>query len=162
MDLLKDKPELNLYDSNWKVCSVETSNGPQFIGEKAVVRNSMLHDGCTLFGEAHHSVIFRDVFIGNNTYIKDSIIMPNVKIEDNVMIHKAIIGENTVIKSGSIIGSRDKDSVQYNVEKNNKDIVVIGEGAIIDSGLKIGVNSIISAEDCEEIREISKEKEIAI
>jgi glucose-1-phosphate adenylyltransferase len=36
--------------------------------------------------------------------IKDSVIMPNVKIGKNVTIYRAIIGEGSVIKDGAIVG----------------------------------------------------------
>ena len=37
MDLLRKENELNLYDNNWRICTVNSANPPQYIGSDAVV-----------------------------------------------------------------------------------------------------------------------------
>lgn len=102
MDLLRRENELNLYDENWRIYTVNSASPPQYIGSEAEVKNSLVTEGCTIFGLAENSVLFEGVYLGKNTIVKDSVIMPNVVIGDNVVIEKAIVA------SGAIIGDECK------------------------------------------------------
>lgn len=79
----------------------------------------MMSESCTLDGKAEKSVVFCGAEIGKNSEIKNSVIMPNVKIGRNVIIERAIIGEGAVIKDGSVI----KGSVNHVVVVGPREIV---------------------------------------
>ncbi len=128
MDLLEDEPKLRLNDHDWRIYSVNPNQPPQYIAESANVQRSLINEGCMVYGDVNHSVLFYGVHVGKDTTITDSIIMPNVKIGDNVKIHKAIIGEGTVIGDGCRIGNRDETG----------DISVIGEHRLIGNYSIIG------------------------
>jgi glucose-1-phosphate adenylyltransferase len=104
MDLLDENNELNLNDKDWRVYSVNPYQPAQYIASTAVVKRSLVNEGCAIFGEIDHSVLFYGVQVGEGSLIKDSVIMPNAKIGNHVTIHKAIIGENTVVEDGATIG----------------------------------------------------------
>lgn len=70
MDLLNDESELNLFDRDWKIYTVNSNHPPQFITENAVVTDSLVNDGCVIMGNVHHSVLFQGVTVGKNTKIK--------------------------------------------------------------------------------------------
>jgi glucose-1-phosphate adenylyltransferase len=101
MDLLDEDNELNLNDKDWRVYSVNPYQPAQYIAPTAVIKRSLVNEGCAIFGEIEHSVLFYGVQVGEGSLIKDSVIMPNAKIGNHVTIHKAIIGENTVIEDGA-------------------------------------------------------------
>lgn len=103
MDMLEETPPINLNDHQWRIRSVANNHLPQFISKTARIKNSIINEGCYITGEIEHSVLFSGVNVGNNSYIKDSVIMPNAQIGENVVIHKAIIGENIIIEDGSFI-----------------------------------------------------------
>ncbi|MFC7748955.1 glucose-1-phosphate adenylyltransferase [Paenibacillus thermoaerophilus] len=107
MDLLSDESSLNLNDHQWRIYSLNPNQPAQFIGPKANVRNSMVNEGCRVFGEVYRSVLFYGVRIGERSVIEDSVIMPNAKIGDNVVIRRAIIGENTMVADGMRIEPED-------------------------------------------------------
>lgn len=111
MDLLKRENELNLYDDNWRIYTVNSASPPQYIGGNAVVRNSLVTEGCTILGKVENSVIFEGVYIGENTIVKDSVIMPNVKIGDSVTVKKAIIASKAEISKECNIGDGEEISV---------------------------------------------------
>ncbi|MNI36444.1 Glucose-1-phosphate adenylyltransferase [compost metagenome] len=104
MDLLDDENELNLNDKNWRIYSVNPYQPAQYVAPTATLKRSLVNEGCAIFGEVDHSVLFYGVQIGEGSVIKDSVIMPNAKIGNNVTITKAIIGENTVIEDGATVG----------------------------------------------------------
>ncbi len=113
MDLLKLDNKLNLYDREWKIYSQNEVRPAHYIGENAKIINSLIVEGCIINGKVENSVLSQGVYVGKNTVIIDSVIMPNVQIGDNVRIEKAIIGNNAIINHGCII-------------KNSNDIEVIG------------------------------------
>ena len=132
MDLLSDQPCLDLYDNKWKIYSANLAYPPHYIGDKAVINQSLINEGCLIYGRVSYSVISTGVIIGDNSEVKDSIIMPNVKIGKNVLIEKAIIGEDTIIDHNTII--KWQDIAGYSdipIEFDSSGITVIGEKAYI-------------------------------
>ncbi|SHK44906.1 glucose-1-phosphate adenylyltransferase [Tepidibacter formicigenes] len=104
MDLLKEDNKLNLYDKNWKIYSKNPIAPPHYISSTGNVKSSLLNEGCIIHGEVHNCVLFPGVYIGKNSKVIDSVIMPETKIEDNVIINKAIVMSNVKVKYGSVIG----------------------------------------------------------
>ena len=111
MDLLKKDNQLNLFDEDWKIYSVSPVRPAQYIGKEAIVKNSLIVEGCTVHGTVENSVIFEGVYIGKNSVIRNSVIMSDVKIGDNVVIEKAIIGSEAKIRRDCRIGNGNKISV---------------------------------------------------
>ncbi|MEK8127329.1 glucose-1-phosphate adenylyltransferase [Paenibacillus filicis] len=125
MDLLEDEPEFDLNDREWRMYSVTPFQPGQYIAPTAQVKRSLVNEGCAVFGEVDHSVLFYGVQVGEGSVVRDSVIMPNVRIGNHVTIHKAIIGDGTVIEDGSVIGSPDGDGDQ--------EIILIGSNEHIST-----------------------------
>jgi glucose-1-phosphate adenylyltransferase len=104
MDLLESNPQLNLNDRSWRIYTLNPNQPAHYIAASAKIRRSMINEGCIVFGEVEHSVLFYGVHVGEGSLIKDSVIMPNVKIGKNVCIYRAIIGEGTIIEDGCTVG----------------------------------------------------------
>ena len=119
MDLLKADNQLNLFDEDWKIYSVNPVSPAQYIGEKAEIKNSVIVEGCTVYGKVYNSVLFQGVYVGKDTVLKDSVIMPNSYIDDNVIVNKAIIGSDVIIKKDSQIGNGEEISVVTSKEKRD-------------------------------------------
>ena len=109
MDLLTDNPSLNLNDASWRIYTVNTNHPPQYIGPDAKITRSLINEGCNIYGEVDHSVLFYGVHVGKGSVIKNSVIMPNVKIGENAKIYNAIIGEDIIIADHCEIGRLDKE-----------------------------------------------------
>lgn len=124
MDLLKDENALNLYDDEWKIYSIDKVRPAQYIGSKAKVKNSLVVEGCTVHGTVENSILFQGVYIGKNTIIKDSVIMPNAKIGDNIVIEKSIIGTGAIIRKECRIGNGENIAVIASKEDVKRGTVV--------------------------------------
>ncbi|AYE34199.1 glucose-1-phosphate adenylyltransferase [Clostridium septicum] len=111
MDLLKRYNDLNLYNNDWKIYSNNPVRPAQYIGKDAAVKNSLIVEGCTVYGTVENSVLFQGVYVGKNTVIRNSVIMPDTKIGNNVTIEKAIIGSNAIIRKECVIGDGNKIAV---------------------------------------------------
>lgn len=123
MDLLADPPEFDLYDPAWRIYSVNPVQPPHYLAATAKVTSSIISEGCQIFGEVEHSVVFPGVYIGAGTKVTNSVIMPDVKIEADVIIDKAIIGRNAFISAGSCVIGGTVDGQQ--------EIVVVAEDRVV-------------------------------
>lgn len=132
MDLLSDKPKLNLNDPKWRIYSVNPNHPPQYITPTARVSGSLVNEGCMVCGEVNHSILFPGVFIGEGAKINDSVIMPNVKIGANVRIEKAIIGVEAVIEDKCQIGCLDEECSRCSVPCSR--ITVVEGNIVVRSG----------------------------
>ncbi|MGL4912559.1 MAG: glucose-1-phosphate adenylyltransferase [Romboutsia sp.] len=103
MDLIQSRETLDLQDPKWKIYTNTMAMAPQYVGKNARTNKSLVADGCIILGEVESSVLSHGVEVGEGTTIKDSVIMPNVKIGKNVRIEKAMIGEGAIIEDNSII-----------------------------------------------------------
>ncbi|QST00015.1 glucose-1-phosphate adenylyltransferase [Pontibacillus sp. ALD_SL1] len=104
MDLLKETPDLDLNNSSWRIYSKNPNQPAQYLASTSSVRNALINEGCKIYGTVDTSILFYGVHVGEGAVVKDSVIMPNVKIGENVQIHRAIISEGSVIEDNSVIG----------------------------------------------------------
>ena len=119
MDIIKSNDEIDLNSSKWRIYTNTMSMPPQYIGKDSNIQKSLVADGCKILGKVEHSVLSHGVSIGSDSVIKDSVIMPNVKIGKNVIIEKAMIGEGAIIEDNTIIKEQDCINVisEYEVVK---------------------------------------------
>ncbi|MBC7959628.1 MAG: glucose-1-phosphate adenylyltransferase subunit GlgD [Vallitaleaceae bacterium] len=68
----------------------------------ARVRNSLSSSGCIINGEVDHSVLFRKVFVGRNTVVRNSIILNGTYIGDNCTIENCIVDSRSNIPNGTV------------------------------------------------------------
>jgi glucose-1-phosphate adenylyltransferase len=125
MDLLEAEPQLNLNDRSWRIYSLNPNQPAQYIAANAKVKNSMVNEGCIVFGEVDHSVLFYGVHVGEGSVIRDSVIMPNVKIGKNVTIYRAIIGEGSVLHDGCTVGNPSKPDGEITLIGDNESVSLI-------------------------------------
>ena len=111
MDLLKIDNELNLFDKDWKIYSVNSLQPPQYVSRESKVVNSMISEGCKIFGTVVNSVLSPGVQIGKGAYVSDTVIMRNAIIRENTIIHRSIIGSRCEINEECSIGKEDSSNI---------------------------------------------------
>lgn len=142
MDLLNPNIQLDLSEENWKIYSRNPVMPPHYIAGGAKVQNSLVAEGCNVYGEIDFAVLFAGVYIAPGAVVKDSIIMPNTRIEENAIVQYAIVSENAVIGKGATVGARPEDI-------ENKDewgIAVVGDGCVIAPGSVVPPKAMVDAE----------------
>ncbi len=126
MDLLGAKPLFTLYDDRVKRIYARNYAMPSsFVAACSETVNSLISEGCEIYGAVRHSVISTGCTIRANALVEDSVIMPNVEIEEGAIIRHAIIGENCRICRGAVIGG-------CFCENEERKIAVVGKGGIIE------------------------------
>jgi glucose-1-phosphate adenylyltransferase len=111
MDLLGEECDLDLFDHDWRIYSVNPNQPPQYISPNAVVKESLINEGCTIEGEIEQSVLFQGVTVGSGSIIKESVIMPDATIGNNCLIEKAIVPCDVHVPDGTVIRSFDGEIV---------------------------------------------------
>ena len=85
----------------------------------AVVKNSLVASGCIVNGTVENSVLFKDVYVGNNCVIRNSVILNDVYLGDNVRLENCIVESRDTIKADSCYSAED-GKVRIVVEKNER------------------------------------------
>ncbi|MGD7025218.1 glucose-1-phosphate adenylyltransferase [Rossellomorea vietnamensis] len=112
MDLLDDDCDLNLFDHEWRIYSVNPNQPPQYISENAVVEGSLINEGCYIEGTVDHSVLFQGTRVEAGAHIKKSVIMPDAVIGKGAYLEKVIVPPNVRIPDGvCIIPEEGSDEV---------------------------------------------------
>ena len=124
MDLLKEKPELDLHDRSWKIYSVNPAMPPHYVGENAKVVRSLVSEGAIIKGEVVNSVVFSGVTIEEGAKVVDSVIMPNAHIGSNAEITRVVVSQDCELMSEAKVGCSDGE------------IVVVPEGEIVYATVK--------------------------
>lgn len=139
MDLLNPKMALDVWDDEWKIYSRNSGMPGHKIGNKAVIDNSMITEGCKVDGTIKQSVLFAGVTVGEGAVVEDSILMPGAVIEPGVTVQYSIIAENVTVKCGAVIGERPED-----MEDLSKwGVAVVGEGITIGENAKVGPKAMV-------------------
>jgi len=116
MELVSVTPQLDLYDAVWPIL---THQG-QFPAAKFVFDDddrrgeaidSMVSGGCVISGSrVKRSLLFSNCRIGSYGGVKDSVLLPEVKVGRHCRVEKAIIDRGAVIEDGTVIGEdHDED-----------------------------------------------------
>lgn len=111
MDLLKEKPELDLSDDSWRIYGKNLVKPPHYIGEEAKVKNSIIGDGCTVLGEIENCILFPSVVIEKGAVVRNSVIMQETVIQEGAVVEKSILDEQVTIMENAKIGGPEKITV---------------------------------------------------
>ena len=75
MDLL-NPAGLDLSREDWKIYSRNPVMPPHYIAKGAKVQNSLVAEGCNVYGDLEFSVLFHGVYVAPTATVTDSIVMP--------------------------------------------------------------------------------------
>ncbi|MFW5749490.1 MAG: glucose-1-phosphate adenylyltransferase [Halanaerobium sp.] len=136
MDLLGDKPVLDLQDRNWIIYSVNPNRPPQYLSEDAVVDNSMINKGTQIRGTVKNSVLFYGVKVAKNAVVENSVVLPNTRVGSGAEIKDSIIGRNVIIEQAAKIGLEKENAASDELK-----ITVVGDDEFIPeaSNIKAGM-----------------------
>lgn len=128
MDLIGDDPILNPVDKNFKIYSKNNARAPQYLGPDSKVTNSLVSEGCRIYGTVENSVLSGGVIVEAGAVVKDSVIMDDVHIKKNAKVFTSIIDADSVVEEGITVGkeSAGKDS-----------IAVIAHGSVVSASKEI-------------------------
>lgn len=117
MDFLKRDVRNYFFKQHPDIYSKVDDLPPAKYNTTADVKNSIVSSGCIINGKVEGSVLFKDVYIGNNCTIRNSIILNDVYIGDDSYIENCIVESHGTIRPGTnYVGYEDE--IRVVVEKN--------------------------------------------
>jgi glucose-1-phosphate adenylyltransferase len=122
MDLTRVEPELNMYDAQWPIRTLEEHLPPaKFIFESPDARGQawdcLAASGCIVTGAAiHRSLLFTGVIVERGSHLEDSVILPQVAIGHGVRLRRAVVDKYCELHDGFEAGfDRAADEARFHV-----------------------------------------------
>lgn len=151
MDLTAVVPELNLYDDQWPILSLQPQLPPaKFVfddeGRRGMAVASLVSSGCIVSGSTvRRSILFSKVRVGENSLIEDSLVLPDVVVGRHVYLRKVVVDKRCVLPDGFSAGlDHDRDSRHFHVTEGGVTLITanmlgqrdddLNNGASDDSG----------------------------
>ncbi|MCB1792541.1 MAG: glucose-1-phosphate adenylyltransferase [Gammaproteobacteria bacterium] len=129
IELCDIEPELNLYERDWPIWTYQTQSPPAKFafddeGRRGQAIDSLVAGGCIISGaKVKRSVIFFNTQIETGTYVKESVILPKVRIGRNCKLIRCIVDKGTVIPDNFEIG--------VNIDEDRKRFLVTEQGIVL-------------------------------
>src|SRR5512135_190387 len=141
MDLLKDRPELDLDDKEWLIHTRSEERAPAKVGPTAQIHRSLISHGCIIEGTVVNSVLSPGVRVEVGAVVRDSIVMFDSVIRAGAVVDRSILDKEVTVGPGAIVGDGDDDRPnRQEPGRLHTGITVVGKRAVIPRGTRIGRN----------------------
>ena len=119
MKLLRGETRKALFMNEKRIFTKVKDEAPSLYSEDCEVADSMISDGCRIYGKVFESMLFRSVTISKNASVRNCILMQNVHIAEGCELENVIIDKNTILRPGiKLVGQPNYP-------------VLIGKGAVV-------------------------------
>ncbi len=118
MDFLKPEVRNYFFREYPDVCSKVDDLPPAKYNPGCEVKNSLVSSGSIINGHVENSVIFKNVFVGENCVIKNSIVLNDVYLGDNVHIENCIVESRDTIRPNTY--HNGEDGIKIVIESNER------------------------------------------
>ncbi len=129
IELCDIEPELNLYERDWPIWTYQTQSPPAKFafddeGRRGQAIDSLVAGGCIISGaKVKRSVIFFNTQIETGSFVKESVVLPKVRIGKNCLLKRCVIDKGTVIPDGFQAG--------VDPEEDRRRFLVTDEGIVL-------------------------------
>lgn len=145
MDILDNNGAAYFRDPGWRIYSRNPVKPAHFIAKGASVKHAALTDGCVIRGSVDHSVLSNSVVVEEGAVVRDSVLMPGVRVKRNAYVEKAILGIEAVIGADARIGLGDgKGHFYYNNKICSHNITLVEGGITIADGALVPQNCMVT------------------
>jgi glucose-1-phosphate adenylyltransferase len=140
MDLLDERPELDLYDKEWLVHTRSEERAPAKVGPTASVHRSLVSHGCVIYGTVERSVLSPGVRVEVGAVVRDSIVMFDTTIRAGAVVDRAILDKEISVGPNAIIGEGADDTPNRTDPRLNTGITLVGKRAVVPRSARVGRN----------------------
>jgi glucose-1-phosphate adenylyltransferase len=146
MDLLTDRPPLDLSDPTWLVHTQSADRPPVRFETGGVAERSLIANGCRIAGKVVRSILFPGVVVAPGAVVRDSIVMNDTHVHGGAELDRAILDKEVVVGAQARIGwGEDMTPNQACPEHLATGLLVVGKGARLPEGVTVGRNARIGA-----------------
>ena len=138
MDLTGEEPKLDLRTPEMRILSRNSTRPPHYVGQNAKIVNSLVTEGCEIYGTVINSVLFGGVKVAAGAVVRDTVVFEECEIGEDSTVEYSILdcriktGKNCRI--GEPIGT-GKGIALLGADMEIPDDTVI-EGGVMTSGYK--------------------------
>ena len=105
MDLIGSEPALDLRTREFRIFSRNSTRPPHFAGEDAKIVNSLVTEGCEIYGTVINSVLFGGVKVAAGATVRDSVIFEETEIKEGSVIDYSILDCRISVGKNCVIGA---------------------------------------------------------
>ena len=142
MDILNPNIPLDLDDKKWRIYARNKALPPHFVADTATIQNSLISDGCEVYGKVYDSVLFSGAEVEEGADVSYSVIMPGAKIKKGAVVKYSIIATNAVVESGAKVGGSPED---FKNDIDNWGITTIGPEYVVKENTVIPPKEMVEA-----------------
>jgi glucose-1-phosphate adenylyltransferase len=143
---LSDSPPLDLNDPDWVIHTQSADRPPVMIEHGGRAARSLVANGSRVAGEVVRSILFPGVTVSAGAIVRDSIVMHDTFVGRNAVLDRAIVDKQVRIGDGAIIGHGDAAAPNRACPDHlAHGLTVVGKGAQLPAGIRIGRNARIGA-----------------
>lgn len=95
---------IDIFDEKWKIYSRNPVLPAQKIGPRAVVQDSLITEGCKIYGTVKHSVLSAGVVVEEGATVEDAVLMDGVVVKAGAVVKRCILAEDVKVGAGAVIG----------------------------------------------------------
>ena len=146
MDLLDEPPPLDLNDRSWIIHTRSEERPPVMIQEGAIVRDSLITDGCVVAAGAlvERSILSPGVFVGANAIVRESVILTDTVIGAGARVQRAIVDKSVKIGKGAKIGGRLRAG---DGKSDGLGLTTVGKNAQIQEKTEVPIGAVIESDE---------------
>jgi glucose-1-phosphate adenylyltransferase len=143
---LQDRPPLDMGQSDWVIHTQSADRPPVRLAAGSRVERSIIANGCEVAGRVVRSVLFPGVSVPAGAEVRDSIVMHDTVLGRGAVIDKVIIDKDVRVGDGAVIGEGQPGVPNAACPEHlSSGLTVVGKGARIPEGIRIGRNARIGA-----------------
>jgi glucose-1-phosphate adenylyltransferase len=94
-----------LLDPHWPVYTLSEERPPARFGATASLHNSIVANGCRIFGHVENSILFPGVLIGEGSMVRDSILFSGAQVHRNCKVSRCILDKEALVSDGAVLGT---------------------------------------------------------
>lgn len=103
MALLDKKTRNVIFNTNGYVYTKIRDEVPTFYGERSMLKNSLIADGCRIEGEVENSILFRGVTVAEGAVVRNSVLMQDTHVGREVELDYIIADKEVEITEGRML-----------------------------------------------------------
>ena len=145
MDLLDDKPRLDLLDREWIVHTVSEERPPVNVRTGATVSRSLVTDGCVIEGTVENSVLSSGVVVRRGAVVRHSVVMTDAVVDEDAVVEHAILDKRVLVGTRSRIGL-GSDFTTESPQGQYGGLTVVGKNTRVPPHIRIEADCAIAAD----------------
>ena len=103
MALLQKDVRDGLFKQDFPIYTKVRDEAPTYYGEGSKISDSLIADGCALYGTVEKSILFRGVSVEKGAQVLSSIVMQGTTVGKNAVLEHVILDKDVTVCDGTVL-----------------------------------------------------------